>query len=812
MKTRYFVMMFFIAALFITGCVKDEIFEGPPVITNMSMSPLAPGDNDVVTVTAKVTSNDGVKAVILFYKAGTGSFTSVAMTASGSTYSGQIPAQASDVQVQYYIEAESNAGKKMTNPAGAPASAASYTVGAPSILMNEIYSRGVPEDPDWIEIYNNSDSPADLTGYKIYDPGGQSGTKQKLEFPAGTVVPPKGFYVIVVDVGGEAGFGLSSGGDEVWLENASGSVIDNTSFPGFEPTQSWARVPDGSPNWQIVNTITRGTANSSEVPAPTLFINEVFSQGTTEDPDWVEIYNASAFDADISGYKIYDSGGQSGSKPKKAFPAGTTITAHGFVVIVTDDADASGFGLSSDGEEIWLENPSGNVIDNCVFPALKANESYGRYPDGASTFQAFYVVTKGAANDNTPPPQVRIVMNELYSQGTTEDPDWIEVYNDSDIDVDLSGYKIYDSGGQAGTKPKKEFPAGTTIQSKGFVVIVTDDEAESGFGLSSGGEQVWLENADGTVIDDVTFPALEAGQSYGRYPDGAENWQMLYTVTKGTANSDVIPDVVLIWMNELYSRGTTEDPDWIEIFNDSDKDIDLSGYKIYDSGGQSGSKPKKEFPAGTVIPTGGFFVIVTDDEAESGFGLSSGGEQVWLENADGTVIDSVTFPALEETQSYGRYPDGIDNWQILYTVTRGAANSNAVPGGVVMNELYSRGVTGDPDWVEIYNASPVELDISGYKIYDPGGQSGSKPKKEFPAGSIVPAMGWLVIVVDDDDPSGFGLSSGGDEVWLEDTSGTVIDYIAIPAMETTQSYGRLPDGSDTWQLLNTITRGTANMP
>ena len=131
---------------------------------------------------------------------------------------------------------------------------------------------------------------------------------------------------------------------------------------------------------------------------------------------------------------------------------------------------------------------------------------------------------------------------------------------------------------------------------------------------------------------------------------------------------------------------------------------------------------------------------------------------------------------------------------------------------VKINELYSRGVPGDLDWIEVYNPSSSPLDISGYKIYDNGGQAGSKPKKEFPAGSIIPAMGFLVIVVDDDAESGFGLSSGGDEVWLEDPSGTVIDYIAIPAMETTQSYGRYPDGTENWQLLNTITRGTANMP
>lgn len=264
------------------------------------------------------------------------------------------------------------------------------------------------------------------------------------------------------------------------------------------------------------------------------------------------------------------------------------------------------------------------------------------------------------------------------------------------------------------------------------------------------------------------------------------------------------------WLNEIYSRGTAEDPDWIEVYNNGSTDIDLSGYKIYDSGGQSGSKPKKEFPSGTILPASGFFVIVTDTEDESGFGLSGGGETVWMENATGTIIDSIAFPGLEEGQSYGRYPDGTANWQILYTVTKGAANSNLIPVSIKLNELYSRGITEDPDWVEIYNTSSADIDISGYKIYDPGGQAGTKPKKEFAAGSVVPAMGWLVIVVDTDDEAGFGLSSGGDEVWLENAEGTVIDYVAIPAMETTQSYGRLPDGTDNWQLLNTITKGAAN--
>lgn len=126
-------------------------------------------------------------------------------------------------------------------------------------------------------------------------------------------------------------------------------------------------------------------------------------------------------------------------------------------------------------------------------------------------------------------------------------------------------------------------------------------------------------------------------------------------------------------MNEIYSRGTTADPDWIEIYNPGSASVDISGFKIYDIGGQSGTKPKKEFPAGTVIPAYGYFVIVTDDTSASGFGLSSSGETVWLENAAGTVIDSVLFAAMATTESYGRAPDG-GAWKLLSTITRGKTN------------------------------------------------------------------------------------------------------------------------------------------
>jgi hypothetical protein len=812
MKTKLFIFsMLFLALL--SGCVKDEVYEGAPSISELAIKPQAPITDQVVVVSAKVIAISGVGDVKLYYKAGSDSFTEVAMTlASGSSniYNGQVPGQADGVTVNYYIKATNKSGLASVAPEGAPATTAAYTIGAPLIQMNELYSRGTVDAPDWVELYNASDVAVDISGYKIYDSGGQAGSKPKKEIPAGTTIAPKGFYVIVVDDGTETGFGLSSAGEQVWFENAAGNLIDNVTFPMFEPTQSYGRVPDGG-NWEILNSPSPNAPNSTDIPLPNLYINEIYSQGTVESPDWVEIYNASPFDADLSGWKIYDGGGQAGSKPKKDLPAGTILPSKGFIVIIVDDETESGFGLSSNGEQIWLENPQGIVTKDVTFPALSNTQSFGCFPDGSDQLRIFETITPGAANSDAVPAAIRVVINEVYSRGTLEEPDWVEIYNDGNDPVDLSGWKIYDSGGQSGSKPKMEIPTGTTIAAKGFIVITVDDESLAGFGLSSNGEKVWFENTT-AVVDSVEFPMMSETQSYGRFPDGSNNLQLLETITKGAPNSNAMPNVVVVMMNEVYSRGSLEEPDWVEIYNDGTEAVDLSGWKIYDSGGQAGSKPKMEFPAGTTIAAKGFFVITVDDESAAGFGLSSGGEKVWFENAAGVVVDSIEFPALETGTSYGRYPDGSTNLQIMATVTKGAANSNAIPGGivVVMNEAYSRGTTTDPDWIEIYNDSNVDVDLTGYKIYDSGGLNGTKPKKEFPAGTIIPSKGFYVIVVDDADPSGFGLGSGGDEAWLEKPDGTVIDNVVIPALEVTQSYGRMPDGSENWQVLNTITRGTSN--
>ncbi len=104
--------------------------------------------------------------------------------------------------------------------------------------------------------------------------------------------------------------------------------------------------------------------------------------------------------------------------------------------------------------------------------------------------------------------------------------------------------------------------------------------------------------------------------------------------------------------------------------------------------------------------------------------------------ADGDVIslfmpngvDNTTTPAIQTQNdlSFGRFPNGSENWRYLLTVTPGAANATpaltSLPG-VSINEIMVRNTSAVKNdkgnyssWVELYNLSNQSMDLSGYKL------------------------------------------------------------------------------------------------
>jgi len=277
MKLRYLTISILALSTAFSSCVEDEIYNGPASIEKVTMEPAAPQSSDKVTVTAKVLDLKGVSSVNVLYRtSATGTFSSVALAAGQDfNYTGQIPAQAKDAKVEYYVEVKNSGGFTTVYPAGAPAKLASYTVGASTLIklyINEVFSDGTKDatDPDWVEVYNDSEIAVDLTGYAFYDDGirTSAGAKPKRILNSGTVIQPKGFLVFKTEyTGGEytVEFGLSTSGDGAFLDNKEGVMVASLDFTtiSLSGKKSYGRKPDGSNTLVTFTTPTKGSSNNN---------------------------------------------------------------------------------------------------------------------------------------------------------------------------------------------------------------------------------------------------------------------------------------------------------------------------------------------------------------------------------------------------------------------------------------------------------------------------------------------------------------------------------------------------------------------
>jgi hypothetical protein len=104
------------------------------------------------------------------------------------------------------------------------------------------------EYDDWIELFNLSSSPVDLSGYYLSD---NHKKPSKWQIPNGTTIMGKGYLIIWADgdttqFGLHANFKLSSAGEEAVLTKPDLTIIDKVSFAAPTEELSYSRVPNGT--------------------------------------------------------------------------------------------------------------------------------------------------------------------------------------------------------------------------------------------------------------------------------------------------------------------------------------------------------------------------------------------------------------------------------------------------------------------------------------------------------------------------------------------------------------------------------------
>ena len=131
-----------------------------------------------------------------------------------------------------------------------------------TVFLNEAMSSPAGDDEDFIELYNASDSEADISGFILQD---DKGEEEEFVIPDGTVIPAKGFIAFTKDEAGSFTFGLGAGGDKVTLLDSGRNILDSVELPDFGDTEgsSYARTEDGAGEWAITENPTKGASNNN---------------------------------------------------------------------------------------------------------------------------------------------------------------------------------------------------------------------------------------------------------------------------------------------------------------------------------------------------------------------------------------------------------------------------------------------------------------------------------------------------------------------------------------------------------------------
>jgi len=116
--------------------------------------------------------------------------------------------------------------------------------------------------------------------------------------------------------------------------------------------------------------------------------------------------------------------------------------------------------------------------------------------------------------------------------------------------------------------------------------------------------------------------------------------------------------------------------------------------------------------------------------------------------------------------------------------------------------------TATPDWIELHNPSPNDVDLSGFTVTDDLDNIRMHTLDDL----IIPAEGFLVLLADD--TSGgvhlpFKLSSESDAFGLFDPDGVAVDRVEFSSLDDDQVAGRHPD-TGPLVLLSEPTPGASN--
>ncbi|MED5585660.1 MAG: Ig-like domain-containing protein [Verrucomicrobiota bacterium] len=391
--------------------------------------------------------------------------------------------------------------------------------------------------PDFIEIWNDSPDPRDISRMVLSDRGDPD---KGWSFPQGSVIAPGGYLVVFANdqdftSGLHCGFGLDNDGESVYLFDAparGGALVDRVDF-GFQLTgRSIGRDASGLGFSAMVPT--PGSINTAPIPmglADRVLINEwLATSRVVYDNDFLELYNPESLPVELSGMMISD---DPNNRPARHVVAPLSfIDGGGFVEFIADSDPSGGanhlsFRLSKLIDQVAIFNQSGIELDRVQFFNSPEDSSVGRATDGSLLFSAFVPPTPGFSNSADLQDEQLLLQNLRITELMYNPPggsawEFVRVENTGSSVIRLAGVALTEGisfqfpdialGAGEGAYIVRD-TAAFRARNGGAVIVLGEYEGK----LDNGGERLRLElvpNGLGILdfeYDDEWYPGTDGG-------------------------------------------------------------------------------------------------------------------------------------------------------------------------------------------------------------------------------------------------------------------------------------------------------------
>ena len=582
-------------------------------------------------------------------------------------------------------------------PAYGLATPVSVSAASSTIVVSEVLydAAGAEPDEEWIEIYNLSASPIDLSDYKVGDEETQGGGEGMAQFPAGTTIDAGGVIVIAnkaTAFSAVYGFNpdfelvdsdpdvpdmipytawasrdvqLAGSSDKVLILDSSDSMVDAVSWGSstfaFDPPapdvaagHSLERVPANEDTDTADDFVDQDTPAPGQVQVsqgPQIVINEIMIDPAAVDDsvgEWFELYNAGSEAIDIQGWSILS------GEEEHLITESLVIPVGGYVVLGNNgDSDTNG-GLTVDyvyGSDITLDNTADTLSlkygDGYTADMVNYNSTDFLISPGASiqlidpsldndvgaNWRRAHTVWSGSAGDRGTP-------GEANNADTTPPEVSSTGPSDGDTGVDLNTNV---------TATFSETMDETTVTADVFTLTVDGTQVPGSFSYDPG---------TNTLTFDPTDPLADGTTYTARVDDSvmdlagnhmAEPYTWSFTTAAGPP-----PPIPAIVINEIMQnpRAVSDDyGEWFELYNADSADVDINGWTICDDDTDSHTINNG---GPLVIPAGGYLVLarngdpslnggVLADYVYSDFALANGADEVVLVDTSGQEVDRVNY-------------------------------------------------------------------------------------------------------------------------------------------------------------------------